>query len=258
MTRMSERRPRGEAGTTLIEVLIATVLLALLLGGVMFAMRIGLTAYAKTNSRLMDNRRVAGAQKILESELAGLIPVVAPCAGSGGQPGQQGPPIAFFQAQQQTMRMVSGFSLQDGWRGLPQILEFQVIPGEEGGVRLIVNETPYVSPAAAGRMCSGFDRANGVPMPQFLPVQASEKSFVLADNLAYCRFNYEWDSVDPKQPRPPAWSPTALNNMWPMAIRVEMAPMAPNPAILQPLTITSPVHIHLFPDLGYDDKPVVR
>ena len=30
----------------------------------------------------MDNRRVAGAQRILEQELEGLVPVVAPC-GSG-------------------------------------------------------------------------------------------------------------------------------------------------------------------------------
>jgi hypothetical protein len=108
-------------------------------------------------------------------------------------------------------------------------------------------------------MCAGIDRSNGAILPQFIPVQASEKSFVLADKLAYCRFSYEWEILDKNQPpKPPVWSATALNNMWPMAIRVEMAPMVPNPAILQPLTITAPVHIHVFPDIGYDDKPISR
>lgn len=248
---------RGEAGVTLIEVLVATTLLALLLGGILFAMQIGMTAFSKTDAKLMENRRVAGAQRILESELSGLIPVVAPCGGSaaaGG--GSQGANFAFFQAQQQTMRMVSGFSLQDGWRGMPQVLEFMVIQGEEGGVRLIVNEIPYGGPFQVGRLCSGLANANGMVLPQFPPVQAGEKSFVLADKLAYCRFTYEWASLDKTRPQPPTWSPTALNIMWPMAIRVEMAPMAPDPSILQPLSVTAAVHIHVLPTIGYIDGPI--
>jgi hypothetical protein len=156
------------------------------------------------------------------------------------------------------MRLVSGFSLQEGWRGLPEILELQVIPGEEGGVRLIVNETPYVSAAAAGRLCTGIQNGNGMALPQFTPVQASAKSFVLADKLAYCRFTYEWTSLDKNQPKPPAWSPTALNIMFPMAIRVEMAPLAPDPTILQPLSVTAAVHVHLLPTYGYRDLPFGR
>ena len=68
-------RRRSNAGVTLMELLIAVLLLSLLSTGLLFALRIGLNAYSKTQSKLMDNRRVAGAQRILEQELQGLVPV---------------------------------------------------------------------------------------------------------------------------------------------------------------------------------------
>jgi prepilin-type N-terminal cleavage/methylation domain-containing protein len=74
---------RRDAGVTLMEVLIAVTLLSLLSVGMLFAIRIGLSTFGKTNDKLMYNRRVAGAQRILEQELQSLIPVVSPCGTSG-------------------------------------------------------------------------------------------------------------------------------------------------------------------------------
>ena len=88
----------------------------------------------------MANRRVAGAQRILESEIEGLVPVLAPC-GAGDDGG--GARMPFFQGDPQAMRLVSTFSLQEGWRGQAQILEIFIISGENGGLRLMVNEIPY-------------------------------------------------------------------------------------------------------------------
>ena len=89
-------------------------------------MRIGLYAFSKTETRLMDNRRVAGAQRILEQELEGLMPVVAPC---GSAPKAAEPRPSSSRASPKSMRLVSTFSLQGAWRGQPQILEIFVIPG---------------------------------------------------------------------------------------------------------------------------------
>ena len=123
--------------------LIAITLLSLLSVGMLMSMRIGLQAFTKTDARLMENRRVAGAQRILEQQIEGLLPVTAGCAPQGG-PGVK---FAFFGGTPNTLRLVSGFSLQGGWRGQPQILEMFVIPGEQGrGVRLVVNELPYTGP----------------------------------------------------------------------------------------------------------------
>jgi hypothetical protein len=248
------RRSRSQAGTTLIEVLIAVTLLSLLTMAMAFALRIGINAYQKTSSKLMENRRVVGAQRVLEQELEGIVPSVAPC---GPRPPTAQPDptwFGFFQATPSVMRLVSAFSLQGAWRGRPQILEIFVIPRDDGpGVRLVVNELPYYGPLAAGRLCTSLGGDGPVPLPQFLPVRASTQSFVLADKLEFCRFSYLWQPPKFDPEHPVVWSPVALNTGWPIAVRVEMAPLQPDPSTLQPLTVTAALHLHLSPVIPYVD-----
>ncbi len=240
---------RSRAGVTLIEVLIAVSLLSFLSLGIMFALRIGLSALDKANRKLMDDRRVVGTQRILEDQLAGFMPVVALFAPSPDAPGQK---IPFFEGRPQSMRFVSSYSLGEAARGMPQILEFQVIPGEQDvGVRLVVNESVYTGPRSAGRFSlgTGTDPELGVLTRLFVPISVGPQSFVLADRLAYCRFSYlglvpgtlleQWT---------PAWIPI---NLWPMAIRIEMASLDDNPGTLKPLTVTAPVHVDRFPIYDY-------
>jgi type II secretory pathway pseudopilin PulG len=238
------------AGITLIEVVIAITLLSMLSLGMLATLRMGFDALHKTNSRLMENRRVAGAQRVLEQQLGGFMPVKAICSG-----GQDGPPtpFVFFEGQPQSMRLVSTYSLQEAWRGQPRILELQVIPGDEGrGVRLIVNEIPYTGPLSAGQSCLGMapDPASGMTMPQFLPIQASAQSFVLADKLAWCRFSY----LEPaKPPEVDRWRTDWAMPRWPAGLRVEMAPLEDNPARLRPLTISAAIPINRLPNVTYAD-----
>ncbi len=252
------RRGRSQAGTTLIEVLIAVTLLSLLSVAMAFALRLGINAYQKTTAKLMEDRRVVGAQRILEQELEGIVPAAAPC-------GVDAPPsatpdnswFAFFQAGPAVMRLVSTFSLQQAWRGSPHVLEMFVIPRDDGpGVRLVVNELPYYGPLMAGRLCTKLapDPNSGIVLPQFLPVNAGPQSFVLADKLAFCRFNYLWQPDKPTKDGPlTIWSPIAQNSGWPLAVRVEMAPLTADPSTLQPLTVTAALHLHLSPKITYGD-----
>jgi len=246
-------RPR-QAGVTLIEVLIAVTLLSLLSLAMLFAMRVGFSAYAKTNDKLMANRKVAGAQRILEDELEGLIPAMPPCAGNGE--GAGAPTFVLFQGEPQMMRLVSAYSLQQAWRGQPQLLELFVIPGDQGrGVRLVVNETPYSS-KIGGKVCTGIGSAAAGPAVQFTPATAGPQSFVLADQLAFCRFSYRVppQASAPNQPSPAVWSPSGTGRGWPQAIRIEMAPLEPDPSRLQPITVTAPIYIHRSPQITYVDK----
>jgi len=241
----------AEAGLTLFEVLIAVTLLSMLSAGMLVAVRMGFDSFHKTNARLMENRRVAGAQRVLEQELGGFMPVRAICA-----PGPDAPetPFSFFEGQPQSMRLVSTYSLQEAWRGQPEVLEFQVIPGDQGrGVRLIVNEIPYAGPLAAGQSCLGMapDPESGMVMPQFRPIVASQQSFVLADKLAFCRFLY-LERADP--PKDDIWHPNWVLQKWPAAIRVEMAPLEDLRGRLRPLTVTSAVYFNRSPEIHYDDK----
>lgn len=243
---------RNQSGVTLLEVLVAVTLLSLLTVGMFMAMRIGLSAFSRTDARLMENRRVAGAQRIIDQELEGLLPAVAACGTVDNKPGAK---AVIFQGLSDTLTMVSTFSLQEAWRGRPQILQFLITPSDEGGgMRLLVNETPYTGPVSGGALCTGTipDPSTGAPIPQFLRPSPGPASFVLADHLAYCRFQYLTPS--PKIGEPGIWQATWTMKGWPAGIRVEMAPTEPSAAQLQPVTVTAPIYINRDPGVQYADR----
>lgn len=223
---------------TLIEVLIAITLVAMLSAGMLYAMRAALAALESSTRRLDSMRRSASAQRILQQQVAGFLPVLARCGASPVQPG--GAPVMFFQGLPGVARFVTRYSIQGGARGRPQIVELFVAERPEGGVRLLVNEVPYTGPEGAGFFCLPPQMVPelGVPLPVFPPPQASPRSFVIADRLAWCRFSYlQDDLVNPAQ-WVPAWRRLEL---WPAAIRIEMAALDPAGAVLPPVTFTGKI-----------------
>jgi prepilin-type N-terminal cleavage/methylation domain-containing protein len=235
---------RYERGVTLIELLIAVLLLSLLSVGIVLTLRVALSAMNKSGSKLMANRRVSSVERILDQEIEGIMPVTADCQ---PRPGATPTTLMFFQGELQSMRLASSYSLQQGERGVPMILELQVIPGEDDqGVRLIVNEHWYTGPRGAGLYCLGFGPSpdGGPPGPRFMPIGIGPDSFVLADKLAYCRFTFR----DPRMPgQTPVWVPRWVKPVLPSAIRIEMAPLTPDLGRLQPVTLTIPVHVTRLP-----------
>ena len=232
---------KREAGVTLIEVLIAITLLSLLSVAMLFALRVGLNAMGKTNDRMTANRRVLGVERILTEQLAGFVPARANCSPT---PDGRGPEFSFFQGDPQTMRFISTYSLQEASRGYPQILEFQVVPGEEGRcVRLVVNELLYTGPFSTGMLCGGMgpDPATSRPMVLWRPVQIGSASFVLADKLAACRFSFK-EERPPEQPD--LWHPRWPHDWTPSAVRIELLPLEPEAGRLQvPPVIVAPLHV---------------
>lgn len=230
-----------QRGLTLMEVLIAVSLVGLMSIGVLMSIRMGLNAMDKTNKRLMANRRVLGAQRILEQQVMGLMPAKADCRSMPDRPGAM---MMFFQGETQSMRFVSSYSIQEAGRGYPRILEFQVIPGEDSqGVRLVVNESLYWGPLSTGASCLGAsqDPLLGGQVPLFRPIQVGTNSFVLADRLSFCRFLYQEPMPEPVAAR---WTPRWVRPKLPGAIRVEMAPLEEDAAKIQPLTVTLPLHVN--------------
>ena len=246
---MKRSRSRG---VTLIELLVAITLLSLLAVGILFAFRIGLTGMARANDRFMTNRRVLGVERILAQQVAGFVPVRAGCRPQPNAPEQR---LPFFQGDAQTMRFVSTYSLDEASRGMPRILEFQVIPGETAdGVRLIVNEFVYTGPVSAGASCLGLapDPALGRSILTFRPVAIGPGSFVLADKLAYCRFAYKEER---ELPAPPIWHTRWPHLAIPAAVRVDMAPLRPDPGKLQVPAFTAVFHPNRDPMKDYADWP---
>jgi general secretion pathway protein J len=240
----------SQAGITLIEILIAVSLLSLLSVGILISMHLGLSTMDKTDSRLVRNRRVVNARKIIESEIDGFTFSMA-----NFMPEPNAIRVVpFFQAEPQSMRFVTSYSLQDASRGRPQIVALQVIPGEKNeGVRLIVDETPYTGRTQAGQTILSLESVPGGTITHFAPIAAGPQSFVLADRLQYCRFSYL--EALPREPYPTWRSDWVQPMRLPMGIRIEMAPLDPTPTDLHVTTVTVPVNVNLTPGTVYADQP---
>ncbi|MDX2153391.1 MAG: prepilin-type N-terminal cleavage/methylation domain-containing protein [Bryobacteraceae bacterium] len=238
-------------GVTLIELLIAITLVSLLSAAGLVALRVGVNAMDRANDRALRNRRALGAQRALEQQLAGFMPVRAKCLPQN--PGAPGGFVRFFQGEPTQMRFVSSYSLEEAGRGRPRILEYLVIPGEKGeGVRLVVNELPYAGPETMTPLCLGLapDPEAATYLPRWLPAEPGPQSFVLADRLASARILYQEPLQQPPFER---WLPRWPRTEWPTAVRIELAPLQPDPSRLLPLSITIPLRAQRNPEAIYVD-----
>ena len=237
-------------GVTLIEVLIAVSLLSILSVGLLMALRVGLNALDKVNLKVTANRRAVAVQQILRSEIGGFMPVAAGCPVGPDQPLRKFP---FFDGRSQSMRFVSSYSLEQAARGEPRVIEFQVIPGDQGrGVRLVVNEFLYTGPETLGEVCIGMgpDPATGKMVARFAPIRVGPGSFVLADKLAYCRFSYRRSLPPPMLER---WDVNWSSDNWPTAVHIDMAMLDPDPSRVPLVNATVPIRVNRQFNVPYTD-----
>jgi hypothetical protein len=137
--------------------------------------------------------------------------------------------------------LVSSYSIAEGARGYPQILEYRVVPAENGAVRLVVREVAYTGPQSTTAFCSN-------------PISAdpAQGSYVLADHLAYCRFAYH-EPYDSNTFLETEWLPLWDRPFLPGAIRVEMKPLAGAAGGLPQVGLTIPLHVTSNPFAQYED-----
>jgi len=227
-------RLRPDAGLTLIEILVAVTLLALLSAGMLGALSMSAGAWSDARERLTLDRRIATANQLLYAQFAAVTPVLTQPPRITGAP-----PAPFFHGEPQQMRFVSSYSLEAGARGGLSIVELNVQQGEEG-LRLVLTESPYRGPLSTGRFVTGVDRdgPSGLRV-LYSPVKPRADSLIVADRLESCAFEYQ------REPRGqtdeaewlPVWGDTG---QLPAAIRVRLVPAGSEPR-LQPVSITAEV-----------------
>jgi hypothetical protein len=121
-------------------------------------------------------------------------------------------------------------------------------------VRLVVNEIPYTGPPGAGQLCMGrVPDVQGGLVPRFQPVVAGPRSFVLADKLASCHFIFLEAPPLNTPSAPDRWRPDWVSTAWPLAVRVELEPLDPDPARLRPVTVTAAIRVDRSTELQYAD-----
>src|SRR5688500_11671430 len=92
--------------------------------------------------------------------------------------------------------------------------------------------------------------ASGLPRIMWRPVVAGAASFVLADKLARCSFMFK-EERDPLQPD--LWHASWPRDFTPAAVRIDMAPLDPNPAQIQVPPVVAPFRVNRHPFSEYGD-----
>ena len=224
----------SQRGFTLMELMISITLVAAIATGMLMAMRGGLPSLGRTQTRLDENRRALGIQRILSLQLSGAMPVRTGCGGSTSG--------FAFRGTASALAMVSTYSMTEGSRGAPHIVEYQVAPDAGGTVQLIVHERLY-SPGSTASFCGEGVSLLGSPQP-----------LVAASRLAYCRISYFQMNPD-TQFRGGGWVDSWNQPDLPGSVRIDMAPAVADPIRLPIVAITAPLHINRsFEDLRYEDQ----
>lgn len=219
---------RRQRGVTLVELLIALTLVSMLSVGMLMAMRTSLTTLEKTTARLDDNRRSMAIQQTIERQISSTMPVMGDC----GSPGGGAARVPIFRGNENALRLVTSYSLEDGARGYPRLVEFRITQDPRGGLRLIANEYLYFGPNSTLTHCSNqMDTA-----PEITP-----QTLVLAGRLATARFVYREFLID--SPLGGAWMPAWTRNNLPSVVRIEMTPLDQSPGHLPVLTLHVPIRV---------------
>jgi hypothetical protein len=236
----AQTHSRSECGVTLLELMIAITLVAGLSTGMLMAMRTSLLTYEKTAKRLESNRRFVKTQQMLSDQISAVMPVQGVCPGDAGQ--MVGIP-SFLSGSENLLRLVSSYSIAEGSRGYPQIVEYRVIPEQRDSVRLVATERPYTGPQSTTPYCGNA--------PPTLEPQTGG-SYVLAEHLAYCRFSYH-EPYDQSRFIETPWLLLWDKPVLPAGVRIEMRPVVPDTGGLSVLGVTVPIQVNRDPRLIYGD-----
>ena len=249
----AQTHSRCECGVTLLELMIAITLVAGLSTGMLMAMRTSLLSYEKTAKRLESNRRFVKTQQMLSDQISAVMPVQGACLGDAGP--TLGIP-SFLSGSEDTLRLVSSYSIGEGARGYPQIVEYRVIAEPRGSVRLVATERPYTGPQSTTPDCG-----NPPPTPasayEFGAQSATQVaqpggSYVLAEHLVYCRFSYH-EPYDQNRFIESPWLPLWDKPVLPAGVRIEMRRVVPDAGGLSVLGVTVPMQVNRDPRLVYGD-----
>jgi hypothetical protein len=224
----------SERGVTFLELIISITLVAAIVAGLLVAMRGSLLTFERVNGRLEEDTRRMRMSQALERQIGGMIPSMGACGAARA-------PV--FNGDAQSLRFVSSYSLEEGARGYARLVEYQVEPDPQGGVRLMMNEHVYAGPATTGPLC-----ASNV----FLPVQIDAQSIEAAGRLAYCRISYR--EFVPDNPPAGNWVTMWKRPDLPSAVRIEMAPLAGSEPSLPVMTLNVPIHILRETGVLYEDN----
>jgi prepilin-type N-terminal cleavage/methylation domain-containing protein len=221
----------SRSGFTLIELIIAITLVSAIVAGMLSAMRGGLLTLERVQNRIQESRGTLGLDQMVRRQIGGIVPAQGDCAIDPNN-SFRGPE---FRGNPEAMLFVTTYSVTQGARGYPHLVEYRVIPNNDGTVRVVMEELLFASPATTRNFCAAPNLV--------LPLEPSGRSMVIAPRVASARISYR--QMDPYTHLGGDWLSEWTFPMLPSAIRIDMLPVG---------SIAVPLHVSRDPQVTYADR----
>jgi len=235
-------RPGRRAGFTLIELIVSITLLSAILTGMLMAMRGGLLTLERVQSRIQDSRGALGLDQMIRRQIGGAVPATGLCALGDPSTAMAAAPSPVFRGTATAMLWVTSFSMTEGARGYPHLVEYRVLPNNDGTSRLVAEEMLFASPATTTNYCS--------PPGLLKPLAPAGTTTVLLPRLASARFSYR--EVNPETRLGGKWLPAWIVPDLPYSVRIDLQPAG---AAEIATSIAVPLHITRSYQEFYADRP---
>jgi prepilin-type N-terminal cleavage/methylation domain-containing protein len=197
-------------GVTLLELLVAISLFGMVSLGLLFSLRIAVSAWQKSNARLAADRRVLAAGDLFAEQVANARPRIVAWG-----PQDHQVKIFYFQGLHDRLRFLTATSLSGRSRSGLWLVEYSFRQDDGGRCRLAYNEWPfsYDSDAAQTIQDVALDQATSRMVIRFITPQTTPQTRDLYSDLESCGFEYlterpgeesrwetEWISLRPSLP----------------------------------------------------------
>jgi general secretion pathway protein J len=187
------RQPRGGArGFTLLELVAALAILALIAGSIAVGIRLAAGSIERGEAVARDAARLRAAVGIVERAVRSLDPMPLPAEGG---------PAAYFSGEERKLRFLTAMAPATFSGGGMRLISFFELPGAGGGLMVAT-----ASPFRAG----GAGSWDGTEGARILVAGATEISFTYS----------EGPTKDGKWEWLPAWEPKE-SGVFPAAVRIE-------------------------------------
>lgn len=226
--RSSAGRTRG---FTLIELIIAITLVSAIVAGMLSAMRGGLLTLERVQNRIQDSRGTLGLDQMIRRQIGGILPAQGDCA-IDERSSFRGP---VFRGNPSAMIFVTTYSVTEGARGYPHLVEYRVAPNTDGTLRVVMEEMLFASPATTRGFCAAPNLVR--------PMEPSGRSMVIAARVTDARISYR--QMDPFTHLGGEWVAEWTQPTLPHAIRIDMQPVG---------SIAVPLHVSRDPQVIYADR----
>lgn len=191
MTRDTLGASNPQRGFTLLELLVSMTVMSLLTATIVFGWRIAASSWERADEHLQRSRTVLEANRVLEEQLASMLPYQAMTEATG--------PEWFFQGEPRSMRFVSRYSLSERAASGLYRIEYEIVEQSDGTRQLLMNESPIRSRDELGALITGSEMSEEGRTLTFVPFARTSNSMVLMDGLQDVRFEYF------QPPRGEAW-----------------------------------------------------